>query len=242
MEIKGKAHLLFEQSGTFKREFIKLGIPAFDYDIQNNFGETDFQIDLFAEIEQAFDNQPSIFDSITTDDIIISFFPCIYFCAFSQIAMTWGNINYRTMTIRQKTLAILERSQNREKFWALAIKMLTVAEERGLRLIMENPWSEQTYLKSNFVLPPALIDTNRRLRGDYFTKPTAFWFINCNPEHGFTPCFGPVKMTQRTSRGSGQAGLCSEERSMMSPEYARNFICDFVLGKVQKNTQLRLFD
>lgn len=54
MEIKGKAHLLFEQSVTFKREFIKLGIPAFDYDIQNNFGETDYQIDLFAEIETAY--------------------------------------------------------------------------------------------------------------------------------------------------------------------------------------------
>lgn len=55
MEIKGKAHCLFEQSGTFKREFIKLGIPAEDYDIQNNFGETDHQIDLFAEIERAYE-------------------------------------------------------------------------------------------------------------------------------------------------------------------------------------------
>ena len=41
MEIKGKVHCFFEQSGTFKNEFIKLGIPAEDYDIQNNFGETD---------------------------------------------------------------------------------------------------------------------------------------------------------------------------------------------------------
>ena len=54
MEIAGKVHCLFEQSGTFKREFIKLGIPAEDYDIQNNFGETDHQIDLFAEIESAY--------------------------------------------------------------------------------------------------------------------------------------------------------------------------------------------
>lgn len=45
-----KAHCLFEQSGTFKNEFIKLGIPAEDYDIQNEFGETDNVIDLFAEI------------------------------------------------------------------------------------------------------------------------------------------------------------------------------------------------
>ena len=41
---------LFEQSGTFKNEFKKLGYEAFDYDIQNEFGETDYQIDLFAEI------------------------------------------------------------------------------------------------------------------------------------------------------------------------------------------------
>ena len=42
-----KVHCLFEQSGTFKNEFIKLGIPAEDYDIQNEFGETDHIIDIF---------------------------------------------------------------------------------------------------------------------------------------------------------------------------------------------------
>lgn len=45
-----RVHCLFEQSGTFKNEFKKLGYEAYDYDIQNDFGETDFQIDLFAEI------------------------------------------------------------------------------------------------------------------------------------------------------------------------------------------------
>ena len=55
MQINGKVHCFFEQSGTFKNEFIKLGIPAEDYDIQNNFGQTDHQIDLFAEIEHAYE-------------------------------------------------------------------------------------------------------------------------------------------------------------------------------------------
>lgn len=64
MEITGKVHCFFEQSGTFKNEFIKLGIPAEDYDVQNNFGETDNVIDLFAEIENAYDGNPSIFDNI----------------------------------------------------------------------------------------------------------------------------------------------------------------------------------
>ena len=54
MEIKGIAHCFFEQSGTFKNEFIKLGIPAMDYDIQNNFGQTDNVIDLFGEIENCY--------------------------------------------------------------------------------------------------------------------------------------------------------------------------------------------
>ena len=59
-----KAHLFFEQSGTFKNEFIKLGIPAEDYDIQNNFVETDNVVDLFKAIEDAYDGKPSVFDNI----------------------------------------------------------------------------------------------------------------------------------------------------------------------------------
>ena len=54
MDIKGKVHCLFEQSGTFKNEFIKLGIPAEDYDIQNNFGQTDHVVDLFHEFESCY--------------------------------------------------------------------------------------------------------------------------------------------------------------------------------------------
>ena len=50
-----KVHCFFEQSGTFKNEFIKLGIPAEDYDIQNNFGQTDHVIDLFGEIDREYD-------------------------------------------------------------------------------------------------------------------------------------------------------------------------------------------
>lgn len=47
------AHCLFEQSGTFKNEFKKLGINAYDYDVLNDFGQTDYQIDLFHEIDSA---------------------------------------------------------------------------------------------------------------------------------------------------------------------------------------------
>ena len=241
MEIKGKVYCFFEQSGTFKNEFKKLGYEAEDYDIQNNFGETDHVVDLFKNIEDAYDDKPSLFDRITSDDLIIAFFPCIYFCAMSQMLFSWGHTNYRKLTTKQSTEEILSRSKNREKFFGLAVKMLCVAKTKDLRLIMENPWSEQTYLKANFVIAPTFIDNNRMMRGDYFIKPTAYWFISCKPTHGLTVQNDKKKKTIITSRGGKNAGLCSEERSMISSDYARNFICDLVLGKPQSHTQLDLF-
>ena len=241
MEIKGKVHCLFEQSGTFKNEFIKLGIPSEDYDIQNNFGQTDHVVDLFKNIEDAYDGKPSLFDDITQDDLIMAFFPCIYFCAISQIAFSWGNTNYRKLTTKQATEEILSRSKNREKFFGLAIKMLCVAKTKSLRLIMENPWSEQTYLKANFVMPPTFIDHNRMMRGDYFIKPTAYWFISCKPTHGLTVQNDKKQKIVNNCKSGIKAGICSEERSMISPDYARNFICDLIIGKEQVNSEQSLF-
>lgn len=48
-------HCLFEQTGTFKNEFKKLGYSAYDYDIQNDFGETDYKINLFDEIKKEYE-------------------------------------------------------------------------------------------------------------------------------------------------------------------------------------------
>lgn len=242
MEITGKVHCFFEQSGTFKNEFIKLGIPAEDYDIQNNFGETDNVTDLFNAIEDAYEGKPSVFDKIGGGDLILAFFPCIYFCATSQIAFTWNNINYKKMDVKQKTDAILERMKHREYFYSLAVKMLCIAKQRGIKLIMENPWSEQTYLKANFVLPPTLIDKNRMLRGDYYVKPTAYWFINCEPTHGKSIQKDKEKRLIMNCKKGKEAGLCSEERSLISPDYARNFICDFIIGREQKHSMKTLFD
>lgn len=243
MEIKGKVHCFFEQSGTFKNEFIKLGIPAEDYDIQNNFGETDHVVDLFKAIEDAYDGKPSLFDQIQggQEDLIIAFFPCIYFSCLSQMGIYWGCTNYRKLSYKEKTDEILKRVANREHFFGLAAKMLCVAQEREIRLIMENPWSQQTYLKANFILPPTMIDNNRRLRGDYFTKPTAYWFINCEPTYGFSEQCDKKSIRVIDCKAGKEAGICSEERSMISPDYARNFICDFIIGKEQLGSQLSIF-
>lgn len=241
MIINGKVHCFFEQSGTFKNEFRKLGYEAEDYDIQNEFSETDNIVDLFGEIEKCYNGDISLFDGISKDDLILAFFPCIYFCATSQMAFSFGYHNYKRLTQREKTEMILQRAKDREYFYSLLIKLTSVCIERKLRLIIENPWSMQTYLKANFVIPPTMIDSNRMLRGDYFVKPTAYWFVNCEPTYGRSLQKDKEKRIIMKAKMSPQVGVCSMERSLISPDYARNFICDFIIGKTQIFTERLLF-
>lgn len=241
MEIKGKVHCFFEQSGTFKNEFIKLGIPAEDYDIQNNFGETDHVTDLFKAIDDAYEGKPSLFDSISKDDLIVAFFPCIYFCATSQMNMSVTSTNYRSLSKADAMDEVIKRSKNREIFYTLFCKMFGVVYRKGFRMVVENPYSEQTYLKANFT-PPTFVDPDRTKRGDKFKKPTAYWFLNCMPSKGCSLQPSKVRANIMGTKGAKQAGLCSEERSLISPDYARNFICDFILAKSQPNICKTLFD
>lgn len=237
MEIKGKVHLLFEQSGTFKKEFQKLGYEAECYDIQDNFGETDHVIDLFEEIEKAYGGCSSIFDTITQDDLIIAFFPCIEFSCVAQMWFSLGQQDYRTWDTKRIFDYMLNKNYERSRLFSLLYKFVCVCLTRKLRMVFENPWGLNTYLKQNvFLKQPTIIDEDRTRRGDFRIKPTAYWFWNCEPTHGFThqPYKGHV-YNHNELKKAPKAGLCSEERSMISPDYARNWICDFILGKEQTN-------
>lgn len=243
MEINGKVHLLFEQSAVFRDEFRKLGYEAYCYDIQNNFGKTDFQIDLFAEIEKAYDGKESLFDKFTPNDLLFSFFPCIYFSANNSYIFdgTWMTYKQRGMTEREINENILQRSRERQRFYEICLKMFAVVHDRGLRMIVENPESTIHYLHANFPYKPKLIDRNRQLRGDYFKKPTQYWFENCEPTSGRT--YQKPKEKKNVYSLSGHTGnLCDEDRSMIAPEYAHNFICDFILGKKTEYSEQTLFD
>ena len=218
-----------------------MGIPAEDYDIQNNFGETDHQIDLFREIETAYGVGTSVFDSITYKDLILAFFPCIYFCENNQLYFTGKHRNLDRLNKKDKIDTILKRSQDRAFFYELALKMFAICDIRGFRLIVENPYASQHFLVGNFPYKATLIDRNRTARGDYFNKPTQYWFINCEPTFGESYQNARIHKRIASGKPGAHGGLCSEDRSLISPDYARNFICDFILGKEQFITQRLLF-
>jgi len=243
MEIKGKVHCFFEQSGTFKNEFKKFGYEAYDYDIQNNFGETDYIIDLFKEIESAYDRSPSVFDKMSSDDLIIAFFPCIYFETAQQL---YYALSKHELQKKPKTWQIdyaINRLKKRTEFHLMLYKLIYIFYDRNFRAVIENPATTPNYLITGQNFPkPTFIDRNRLLRGDFFKKPTAYWFFNCEPTSGLSIQSDKKQKIIDNCKRSPTVGLCSEERSAISPDYAKNFICDFILGRQQKNSQMDLFE
>ena len=136
-----------------------------------------------------------------------------------------------------------ERLQNRTRFHSLLYKLTYLSYRLGFKLVIENPYTKPNYLIDTQNFPkPTIIDNNRMERGDYFRKPTAYWFFNFKPTHGFSYQNDKEQKIIGKCKSGIRAGICSEERSMISPDYARNFICDFILGKRQKNLMWQEFD
>lgn len=246
MEISGMVHCLFEQSGTFKTVFKALGYRAEDYDIQNLFGQTDHIIDLFEEIEQEYKNQlsdidtRSIFTRMTANDLLIAFFPCTYFCNSNTMIFQGNARQVRSRTPGDRLEYLMQRAEARHVFWKRLMQLCWIVEKRGLRLIIENPFSVDGYLWYNFPYRPAVIDYDRTLRGDYMVKPTQYFFIGCEPTG--------LQSIQRNKRKRYLQHLPKVSntiegaaRSMISEDYARNFINDCILGRVTANTQPTLF-
>lgn len=224
-------HCFFEQSGTFKNEFKKLGYEAYDYDILNDFGETDFIIDLFEEIEKAYENKNSIFDKMKSDkDTILAFFPCIRF--ESQIILHFrGEMHtIKSWSDQQKLEYDLKLHKELSHLYELITKLAIVCIRKELPLIIENPYSEQHYLTRYWCLKSSIVDKNRRDNGDYQNKPTQYWFINYEPKNNLI--FEPLEYTEKRTHNhmKAQEGISRQVmRSIIHPQYARRFIKEYVL-------------
>lgn len=218
------AHCLFEQSGTFKNEFKKLGFDAFDYDILDDFGETDFVVDLFEQIQMAYYGKRSIFDDMKKDDIVMAFFPCTRF--ENQIAMSFRGQQYQD---RDKDAEfLLNRAigleDERAKFYKQLCALIVVCLRKGLQLIIENPYSTQSYIYQYLPIRPSIIILDRSLYGDFYKKPTMFYFVNLEPKNNiplYVDLVGETKQIEKT---------CNKvERSLISPQFAKNFINFYIL-------------
>lgn len=222
-----KVYCLFEQSGTFKNEFRKLGIEAYDFDIQNEFGETDYVLDLFEEIRRGYDGKPSLFDDLTKDDLVLAFFPCTRFDTQISLHFRGDVFQMKSWTNEQKLEYVLQLHKELSENYDTITKLAIIAERCGFRMIIENPANRPHYLSSYWPIKPALIDRNRRENGDYQKKPTQFWFFNCEPKQ--TLLFEPIEEVEYKRTNFIQGKDRETERSMIHPQYASRFIRQYIL-------------
>ena len=220
-----KVYCLFEQSGTFKNQIKSFGIDAEDYDIRNDFGETDHIIDLFGEIDKAYEGEKSVFDDIEECDLVLAFFPCTRFEAQIQMAFRGERPNERNWTDEQKIAQSMKLHEELHQLYMRIGKLFTICLRGGWRMIVENPYINH-YLTTYFPIKPSLIDKDRSKNGDYYKKPTQYWFVNCKPENNVI--FEPIDFVQRRTIARREKGQ-TVQRSMIHKQYARRFIVNYVL-------------
>ena len=229
------AWCLFEQSGTFKNEFKKLGINAFDVDIQNEFGQTDFIVDIFDEINRAYEGGQSMFDKIVNDDVVLAFFPCTRFECQVKLFFSGDANQQKNHDDIQKLECALKMHDELHELYVLICKLFVVAIKKGIQMVVENPANQPHYLTSYFPIKPAMIDKDRSANGDYYKKPTQYWFINCKPQTNMLlesyEWRSPITWSSPSINGKSR----TTSRSMIHPSYARRFIYNYILTKEQIN-------
>ena len=230
-----KAYCLFEQSGTFKNEFKKLGIDAYDYDIRNDFGQTDFVVDIFTEIQKAYEGWESIFDNMGGTDIIMAFFPCTRFEAKIPLSFRGELPQQKNWNDLKKLQYSMKLHGELHELYEKLCELTVVAERKGLRMVIENPVTHPHYLTTYWCIKPSVIDKDRTNDGDYYKKPTQYFFI------GFEPSFSlvmepiePVKTRTIANATGSETTSRQVERSMMHPQYARRFIKKYILPNESK--------
>ena len=221
--IFNKVHCIFEQSGTFKKAFEELGYNAIDYDI-NKTENVDVVVDLFTQIFLASQEKESIvFDNISQDDLVIAFFPCTYFSDQNQLLSRGDNYGQKDWSEKQKLEYSMKQMQERSSFYTFLCNLCLIAIKRGFKLIIENPYGKVNFLKHFFPLKPEVVLLDRRKMGDFYKKPTQFFFINCVPEFKlWNECIETMGKQKRIEDNRGFA------RSIISPTFAKNFIKTYI--------------
>lgn len=220
-----EVHCLFEQSGTFKNAFRKLGYTAYDYDFIKT-EHVDYEINILNDIiNETTGYGLTLFDSIKENDLIMAFFPCTYFSDQSMINSRGDSYGMAKWDLEKKLYNSIHLMYLREHYYKCLCLLCIIAIKKKVKLIIENPEGKCNFLKQFFPVKNKIVIKDRRLYGDVFKKSTQFFFINCEPEFNL---INEVAINEKETKiVENEHGF---ERSKITPGFAENFIKAFILG------------
>ena len=211
---------MFEQSGTFKRLLNAAGHEAIDADIDNYFGETDIQTDLFADIMS---------DRIdyTSYDCVFAFFPCTWFSQQNDLLINGTSYSMKSWTDDRKEEYIRQRLSKRHTASVVLQHLVTQCYVNNVPLIVENPAS--SYIKT--ILKKPDIAHMRSQYGDDFQKITYWFLYHCehkaeNLQKITSSRHSKKHITTHKHHSDKQRKI---ERSLISPVYAANLLHSIIV-------------
>lgn len=182
----------------------------------------------------------SIFDKFSTDDVVFAFFPCVRFENQVMLMFRGQQFQIKNWPLKKKMEYDMKLLDEVNDMYKLVNQMFIVCINKGLRLIMENPYSEEHFLRRYWCFPAKLIDKDRRDNGDYYAKPTQYWFLNCEPKNNFL--FEPItynhlgvkdaiRLMSKEDYEKTGAKNKKTARSMIHPDYANRFIRQYIIDE-----------
>lgn len=174
---------------------------------------------------------------MSRDDLIFAFFPCTYFSDQGLRHLACTAYQYRNYTIEQKCEVAMKRHKELDLFYEKLNKLVIICQRRHIKLIIENPLNTSGlhYLTNFWCLKPDLIDKDRTENGDYYKKPTQYWFIGLEPKNNLV--FEPLQQVERMQSiqfltNKNSLGVDRKTaRSMIHPQYADRFIRQYILDE-----------
>lgn len=177
-----------------------------------------------------YEGKASIFDQIGNNDICMAFFPCTRFEAKIPLMMRGEAYQQKKWTDIRKLEYSITLQKELNELYILLSKMSIICLKKGFPMIIENPYTQPHYLRTYWCMKPALIDLDRTENGDYYKKPTQYWFLNCKPKQNLV--FEPIEYVKVRTIDNVKGGENTNrkvERSLMHPQYADRFIRQYIL-------------
>ena len=176
-----------------------------------------------------YEGKPSIFDDIDKEDIIMCFFPCTRF--EDQILLSFRGEQYqdRTLTDLSKLERCIKLHGELHENYTLICMLMIICIKKELKIVFENPYSVQHYLQRYWCLKPQIIDKDRTRDGDYYVKPTQYFFVGFSPKNNLV--LEPLEFVKKYNieKGGVEGISCTTARSMIHPQYASRFIKKYLI-------------
>lgn len=170
--------------------------------------------------------------------MILAFFPCTRFEAQILLGFRGDSFQLKDWSDEQKLAYDLKLHRELSANYELITKLTMLVLRKNLRMVFENPYSEQHYLTRYWCIKPQVIDNDRRLEGDVYKKPTQYYFINFSPKNNLL--LEPIEYVE-TRRINDIKCFNPDNvklRSEIHPQYASRFIRKYLIDYEQDFTKL----